>query len=115
MEHVDAYAALHAAFQAMTRRLKGHAERLRQEVKHHDSPAVEAEVARIFPQDGYGFLATADGREIYFNENAVLDDGFERLSVGSLVRFSEESGEKGPQASTVHVVSAQPGQRASLR
>jgi cold shock CspA family protein len=50
-----------------------------------------------------GFIETADGREIYFHRNSVLDNGFERLTVGSEVRFVEEIGEKGAQASTVRL------------
>jgi cold shock CspA family protein len=34
----------------------------------------------------------------------VLQNGFDRLKVGTEVYFSEEIGEKGPQASTVRVV-----------
>ena len=51
-----------------------------------------------------GFIETADGREIYFHRNAVLDGAFDRLSVGSEVRFIEEQGDKGAQASTVRLV-----------
>jgi len=58
-------------------------------------------VARLFPEDGYGFLRTSEGREIYFNERSVLKGAFPRLRVGSLVRFAEEAGDEGPQASTV--------------
>jgi cold shock CspA family protein len=42
------------------------------------------------------FIETADGREVYFHCNSVLDDAFEHLTVGSEVRFVEEMGEKGP-------------------
>lgn len=49
-------------------------------------------------------LETADGREVYFHLNSVLDDSFDRLTVESEVRFVEEMGEKDPQASTVHLV-----------
>jgi cold shock CspA family protein len=34
----------------------------------------------------------------------VVKGGFEDLNVGAEVRFSEELGERGPQASTVHLV-----------
>jgi cold shock CspA family protein len=47
------------------------------------------------------FIETADGREVYFHCNSVLDDAFEHLTVGSEVRFVEEMGEKGPQATSV--------------
>jgi cold shock CspA family protein len=36
----------------------------------------------------------------------VLNDGFGRLHPGTEVRFSEEQGEEGPQASTVDISGA---------
>jgi cold shock CspA family protein len=58
---------------------------------------------RLFPEDGFGFLEAPDGREVYFHRNSVLE-GFETLEVGSEVRFAEEQGIEGPQASTVSLV-----------
>jgi cold shock CspA family protein len=55
----------------------------------------------LFPAAGYGFLETPGGREIYFNKNSVLEEGFDHLKIGTVVKFAEEEGEKGPQASTV--------------
>jgi cold shock CspA family protein len=40
-------------------------------------------------------------RRIYFHRNSVIDGGFDRLAVGAHVAFTEEEGDKGPQASTV--------------
>jgi len=54
------------------------------------------------PEQEYGFIQTSDGREIIFHRNSVLGAGFNALEIGSDVRFSEEEGDKGPQASTVH-------------
>ena len=63
-------------------------------------------------QDGdgirFGFLMTGDGRELYFHENAVVGMDFEDLDVGSEVRFAEEGGKEGPQASTVAPLGPQP-------
>ena len=61
-------------------------------------------IASVLAGDDCGFIETADGREIYFHRNAVLNGGFGRLSVGSEVRFVEEDGEKDAQASTVRLV-----------
>jgi cold shock CspA family protein len=58
-------------------------------------------VTQLFPFEGYGFLTTDDGRQVYFHRHSVLDEAFERLEVGGVVRFVEEPGDKGPQASTV--------------
>ena len=71
-------------------------------MKVHQAPP-EARIARLFPDEGYGFIETADGREVYFHKNSVVGERFERLEVGKEVRFVEEHGENGPQASTVHV------------
>jgi ribosome-associated translation inhibitor RaiA/cold shock CspA family protein len=57
-------------------------------------------VTKLF--DGYGFIDEA-GREIYFHENSVLGGRFDKITLGTRVRFSEEDGDKGPQASTVVV------------
>jgi cold shock CspA family protein len=70
-------------------------------VKRHE-PAREGRVARIARAEGYGFIETQDGREVYFNRNSVVGGSFDGLDVGTSVRFAEELGEKGPQASTVH-------------
>ena len=45
-----------------------------------------------------------DDRQLYFHSNSVLHIEFERLTVGTEVRFTAEQGEDGPQASGVQVV-----------
>ncbi len=67
-------------------------------------------VTKLFRDQGYGFLKTLDGREIYFHSNSVLHDDFERLEIGTGVHFSLEQGEEGPQASTVKIID-KPGVR----
>jgi cold shock CspA family protein len=69
-------------------------------VQAHGEPP-EGRIIRILREEGYGFIEATDGRELYFHRNSVLDDAFDHLEVGSEVRFAEENGEKGPQASTV--------------
>jgi cold shock CspA family protein len=66
------------------------------------SAALEAAV-REHVARGYGFIETADGREIYFHRNSILNDDFGRLRIGAAVRFAEESGDRDPQASSVWV------------
>jgi len=98
--HKDLRSAINDAFKAASRRLQDYARRQRGDIKSHElSP--EARVSKIFPREGYGFLISDDGREIYFHKNSVLGRAFPRLTVGATVRFVEEQGEKGPQASTV--------------
>jgi len=104
--HEDVYVAIRDAFDAVQRRLEDHARRQRRAVKVH-ATRPRARVRQLFPDQGYGFLATKDGREVYFHRHSVLDDAFERLEVGTEVAFAEEAGEEGPQASMVQVTSKQ--------
>lgn len=96
----DAYVALSDAFKTARRQLQDYVRRHRDEVKiHQETP--EARVVRLFNKEGYGFLQTLDGREIYFHRHSVLNDGFDQLDIGTMVLYAEEGGEMGPQASTV--------------
>jgi ribosomal subunit interface protein len=97
----ELYAAIRDAFQAAERQVEAFSQRQRGDVKTPVLPP-EGQVVRIFPEEGFGFIAVPDGREVYFHRNAVLDPpGFEKLEVGARVRFAEEQGFEGPQASTV--------------
>lgn len=96
----DLRTAIQIAFNAARRRLQDYARRHRGAVKRHAAAPV-ARVSQYYPIGRYGFLETADGREIYFDAHSVVDGGFDRLDVGMEVRFTEEPGERGPQASSV--------------
>lgn len=99
--HEDAYVALRDAFDSVKRQLEDHIRQRRGAVKTHETPS-EGRIARLFPEQDYGFIQLLDGREVYFHRNSVLGAGFDRLAVGDTVRIAEEIGEKGPQATTVH-------------
>ena len=102
-EYRDAEVAIRDAFDAAERQLEDFVRRRRGYVKEL-ATAPHGRVAKLFPQEGYGFIETADGREIYFHRHSVLHDGFDRLHKGVEVSFVEEEGKKGPQASTVKMV-----------
>lgn len=101
--HKNLRLAIDDAFKVAGRRLQDYARRQNGRVKTHEPPP-EARVSRVLADKGYGFLITPDEREIYFHRDSVLNRGFGRLRVGTLVSFVEEQGEKGPQASTVRIV-----------
>jgi len=105
--HEDVYVAIRDAFNAAQRRLEDYGQRQRGDLKSHEAPP-RAHVVRLFPEEDYGFIEAADGREVYFHANSVLNGGFGRVEVGSEVEFVEEAGEKGPQASTVRVIGKRP-------
>jgi ribosomal subunit interface protein len=96
----DLYAAIVDSFDVAERRLKEYAEKQRGDVKRHEEKPV-AKVNKIFLEDGYGFLVTPSGREIYFHKNSVINERFENLKIGTTVEYVEQLGEKGPQASAV--------------
>ena len=92
--------AINDAFKRARRQLQDRAQRIRGDVKLHESPPI-ATVARLDPAGLFGFLETADGREVYFHRNSVINGGFDGLGVGARVTFAETAGDKGPQASVV--------------
>jgi ribosomal subunit interface protein len=100
----DAYAAIDEAFDRLGRRLEDHVRRQRGDVKLRDKPYRDGRVAKLWSYEGYGFVEAPDGSEVYFHRNSVLNNAFDRLAIGSKVRFIEEAGNKGPQASTLTVV-----------
>ena len=100
-------AVINLAFGAIERQLKKLAELRRFEEKTHDGQP-QGLVAKLFPE-GYGFIRTNDdNREIYFHRNSVLNDDFDRLVIGTEVRFNPEQGEDGPQASSLQIVAKLP-------
>ena len=59
-------------------------------------------VDRIFPEEGYGFILTDEGEQVYFHRNAVKDGlDFERLEEADRVALQCEAGDQGLQASSV--------------
>ncbi len=104
--HRDPVVAVRDAFKAMEKMLRKSSQERRRDVKHHVAPP-RGSVTRLFLGQGYGFIETPDGHEIYFHENSVLNGAFNRLKVGMQVRYVEEEGEKGPQASTVELVAGE--------
>ena len=84
----------------MRRQLQDYVRCLRHDVKTHH-PAPHTKVSKLFPKEGYGFIETPDGREIYFHKNSVLT--FEHIDIGDEVIFSEQAGDKGPHATSIRL------------
>lgn len=101
--HEDVYVTIRDAFDAMRRQLEDYARRQRGETKTHETP-LHGRVVELYPGGDYGKLETPDGRLVYFHRNSLVDGDFTKLEIGAEVRFVEELGELGPQATTVHVI-----------
>ncbi|HEV2228202.1 MAG TPA: HPF/RaiA family ribosome-associated protein [Steroidobacteraceae bacterium] len=101
--HEDPYVALRDAFHAARRKLEDYERKHRLDVKSHVAPA-EGRICELDAARDGGRIETDDGRLIYFHRNSVLGGRFQDLTTGTKVRFVEEAGDLGPQASTVRVV-----------
>jgi ribosomal subunit interface protein len=99
----DLYAAIDDAFQDAERVIEDYVRvRIAARKSHHRPP--HGVVKHVFHDRGYGFIEADDGHEIYFHQNSIVDGRFDKVSIGTHVRYAEEDGDRGPQASTVHVV-----------
>lgn len=102
--HEDVYVAIRDAFDAAKRQLEAHSRKHQGKgMAHAEHPGhPQGTVGEIFPDEDYGRIETDDGRSIYFHRNSVLGDAFATLKVGARVAYVEETGDEGPQASTVY-------------
>jgi ribosomal subunit interface protein len=92
------------AFNALDKRLREFSSQKHQQVKVHEEHVHRGRIARLFPEEDYGFIATPDGVDVYFHANALKRGLFEHLAEGVAVEFGQEEGEQGPQATWVLVV-----------
>lgn len=102
-EDEDLYRSIRDAFDDMARQLEDYARQTNGQDRNHQS-LITGEVVRLFPNDGFGFIQTADGTEFYFNAKHVANPSFGKLSVGMTVHFTSEEGHDGPQAHHVREV-----------
>ena len=100
--HEDVYVAIRDAFDAVRRQLQDFVLKQRGEVKAHQE-APHGTIKEVFPMMDYGVIETSDGREIYFHRNSLVSVDFDKLKIGDSVHFTENMGDEGPQASSVHL------------
>ena len=103
--HKDFQSVLRDTFDAAARHLENDAQRSQTGTQdRHHPPA--GRVTRLFPEQGYGFLTTAEGEDLYFNENSVRGASFAQLSIGSEVSFTlaPEDADQGARAASVQLL-----------
>jgi ribosomal subunit interface protein len=100
--HEDCYVAIRDSFDAAQRQLEDVARKMSgYRVKPH-ADKLHGFVARLFANEGYGFIAAGDGREFFFRrESMASDEDWRALAPGKEVRFTEHVGEQGPYASAI--------------
>lgn len=97
----DLMLAVNRAFSAAEKLLKRHKKVMAGlEVKPHP-PVLHGQIAVLEPELGHGWLRADDGREVYFQKDALTGGDWDRLKVGARLRFREAQGEKGPYATGV--------------
>ena len=101
-QHEDIYVALRDAFDAARRQLEDYGRKQRGATKFHEQE-LRGRVARLVPEEGYGFIVTPDGKELYFSRENLANVEFEHLQAGAEVDFLEETGAEGLQAKRVSV------------
>ncbi len=101
--NTDVYVAVRDAFDNVQHQLEHYVERGRGDVKRHETP-LHGRILELNPDEGFGRIETPDGRLIYFHKNSLINTDFDKLKIGTEVRFDEEQGNLGPQASTVKIV-----------
>jgi len=55
---------------------------------------------------GYGFIAAADGKDVFVHYSSISSEGYKTLEEGDPVTFDIVQGEKGPRAENVVPLSA---------
>lgn len=63
--------------------------------------ASEGTVKWFSQKKGYGFIATADGRDLFVHYSNISGEGFKTLVEGDRVSFDIVEDEKGPRADNV--------------
>jgi len=53
---------------------------------------------------GYGFIETAEGKDVFVHYSAIAMEGYKTLTEGQEVTFEVVQGAKGPQAANVQAV-----------
>jgi len=96
----DAKSSIRDAFDAAKLKLQDYKRKQAHDVKAHPAP-LPAHVSELLAERDYGFITTAEGKELYFHRNSVMDGLFDQLKLGDAVHFIEGNGDTGPTAAKV--------------
>lgn len=61
-------------------------------------------IKKIVTEKGFGFIASSDGKDVFFHHSVVADRQFDNLTEGQSVEFAVDQTSdkgKGPRASSV--------------
>jgi ribosome-associated translation inhibitor RaiA len=80
--------AVNEAFHIAERQLEEYAQKQRRDVKAHEGEREYARIARLYPDQNYGFIETRDQLNIYFHRDVLRDADFDDLEEGSEVLYT---------------------------
>ncbi|HWI27537.1 MAG TPA: HPF/RaiA family ribosome-associated protein [Stellaceae bacterium] len=98
--HPDLKRSLRDAFAAAERRLDDFKEQQAGEIKTHAVP-FQGQIAEIDLAGEHGFILTAEGSQLYFHRNSVMNADFAKLKRGDAVHYVATDGDTGPTAAKV--------------
>ncbi|MBE0575760.1 MAG: HPF/RaiA family ribosome-associated protein [Desulfuromonadales bacterium] len=101
--HEDVYVAVRDAFDAVQRQMQESIYRQKGHIKRHEAVPY-GRISELHPEGDFGRILSAEGKDIYFHRNSLLHADFDELETGMEVRFVEQQGEEGPQASSVLLI-----------
>lgn len=96
----DIYIAIRDAFDAIERQIEEHSRKRHGRVKLHNN-VMHGHIARIIPEEGYGFIEGVDGHDYYFSMTNVSYPDFSQLNIGDAVAYIPEMLSEGRQAQHV--------------
>jgi cold shock CspA family protein/ribosome-associated translation inhibitor RaiA len=106
--HEDAFVAIRDAFRSMEKELTSFVNKRKDQklrsFTHSHRKQKRGVIETINNIDRHGFIRGEDRVDYYFHANSVLNEEFNKLQKGDIVRFADEQGEKGPQASSLSLV-----------
>ena len=68
----------------------------------------EGVIKRVVSERGFGFIKSADGKDLFFHSNQLMGISFNELKEGQKVEFDTGQGPKGPMAIRIRPFSDEP-------
>ncbi len=60
---------------------------------------------KMFNKDkGFGFITTADGKDVFFHYSSLVMNSFKTIDSGEQVEFDVEESPRGPRATNIHKI-----------
>ena len=101
--HEDPYVAVRDAFNAARRMLQNDEQRMSETTVVPHNVEQLGQIARLIAEEDYGFIDAPGVADVYFHRNDVAGGAFDKLEVGTSVRFISEDSESGLKATFVRI------------